>query len=268
MLDDIEDHDGTEESEKSLLAARSELLAQIDKWTPVFNATLHPALEAAAQAAVTAQVSQDASVPPSFPMRDNTLIHPEVTGRAARAELGLPPLRNPKKKSDLWSEVFAYEIPLPSSFDARVLAQSIVEPLVNWEVKVREGQLNDALNDVRTHMVTSEVLKLKKHDTSTKATTTRMGKKIRRKHDQVVAAADEYRRARLAMLSLGMQEGDPRFPALRKQDLTKFTLSSEHQQLGESRRRVSWIWDSFAYADKQGDERFKEFHDDGESYDI
>ncbi|RDX46393.1 hypothetical protein OH76DRAFT_1356133 [Lentinus brumalis] len=268
LLDAIEDDDGSDDSQKTLLAARSDLLVQLHKWTSAFNTTLQPALEIAAQAVQSAGEAKvrngekAEALPASFPLRDTDFLQPSVTSKAARAALGLPPLRNEKNKSDLWQEVYALEIPLPSSFDHRVLAEPVVETFLNWERRVRQAQMNDALNDVCTHMVTSEMLKLKKLDTTGKGITTRMGKRIRRKHDQVLAAADEYRRGRMAMLALGMDEDDPLFRPLRKQDLTKFTMSSEHQQLGESNRGVSWIWEDFSYADKQGDERYKQFHAD------
>ncbi|RDX45950.1 hypothetical protein OH76DRAFT_1356862, partial [Lentinus brumalis] len=261
LLDAIEDSDGTEDTLHELTTAKNELLGRIADWTENYNMYLQPALEHAAQDVV----DNLADVRPSplherFPLREQPVPMPEITGRIARAELGLPPIRSATKKDEIWQEVVALDIPLASSFDARVLEQEAVEALVGWEKKVRESQANDALNDLRTHIVTTEVLKLKKIEAPDTRMTTRMGKKIRRKHDEVVAAADEYRRARVALVALGMDEQDPFFRPLRKRDLTKFTMSSEHQTLGESSKGVSWIWEDFSFVDAGSqDERQQAF---------
>ncbi len=200
---------------------------------------------------------------PAFPFRPSGVTRPDVTGRDARAALGLPPLRNGRKKNDTWQEIYATSIPLPSSFDELILARPGMASLVQWERKVREGQANDALNDLRTHLVTTEMLKIKKKDTTGKAWTTRMGKKIRRQHDQVIATADDYRRARLALIALGMTEDDVRFRPLLKQDVRAFTISSQIQQLGDSRRDVSWIWEDFSFIDSARDGQHRAFYEDG-----
>ncbi len=204
-----------------------------------------------------------APLPALFPMRETSPGQKQVTGREARANLGLPPLHDGRKKSDLWQEIYAVSIPLPSSFDELVLERPAVASLVSWEKKVRAGQANDALSDLRTNLVTAEMLKIKKLDATGKASTTRMGKKIRRQNDQVVAAADDYRRARLALMALGMNEDDPLFRPLRKTDVVGFTMSTATQQLGESRKAVSWIWEDFSFADRPDDADHEEFFEEG-----
>ncbi|KAI0684999.1 hypothetical protein C8T65DRAFT_712839 [Cerioporus squamosus] len=240
LLDAIEDGDGTDDTQAQLVKAKND-----------YNTFIQPYRIAAE--------SSSERLHGAFPLREHPQPQPETTGRIARAELGLPPWRSGDKMSDLWHEVYAIEIPLPSSFDSRVLQEEGVAAVRSWERTVRESQANDALSDVRTHIVTSEMLRLKKLDSTRKAITTRMGNKIRRKNSEVVAAADEYRRARVALVALGMDEHDPLFRPLLKRDLTKFTMSSGHQVLGESSKKVSWIWEDFSFVDAQGDDRYGEF---------
>ncbi len=283
-----------------LTSAHAEFLTRLREWVPAFNAYIQPALDSAARevvelreeaAASTSPISEPDSenveresvpatasnvppvtpaahapppLPPSFPLRESSPGEKQITGREARANLGLPPLRDPRKKSELWQEVYAVSIPLPSSFDELVLERPAVASLVNWEKKVRQGQANDALSDLRTHLVTAEMLKIKKLDATGKASTTRMGKKIRRQNDQVVASADDYRRARLALTALGMKEDDPLFRPLKKADVVGFTMSTATQQLGESRKAVSWIWEDFSFAERPDDVEHHEFFEEGE----
>ncbi len=299
LLDAIEDDDGTEDTRSVLTTARGEFLTRIREWTTAFNSYIQPALDtaarevlelheeaaalAAARSSPECETTEDESMPApgstaptdtptskppaplpaSFPMRELCPSQKQVKGREARANLGLPPLRDPRHKSDLWQEIYAVSIPLPSSFDALLLERPAVASLVSWEKKVREGQANDALSDLRTNLVTAEMLKIKKLDATGKASTTRMGKKIRRQNDQVVAAADDYRRARLALTSLGMRDDDPLFRPLRKADVVGFTMSTVTQQLGESRKAPSWIWEDFSFADRPDDVDHQEFFAEG-----
>ncbi|KAI0708129.1 hypothetical protein C8T65DRAFT_708633 [Cerioporus squamosus] len=228
--------------------------------TPSAPATTHSAPSSTDPA--TAKPSPPNPIPASFPMRETVPGDKQVRGREARANLGLPPLRDPRKKSEMWQEIYATSIPLPSSFDDLVLQRPAVASLVSWEKNVREGQANDALSDLRTHLVTAEMLKIKKLDATGKSFTTRMGKKIRRQNDQVIAAADDYRRARLALTALGMEQSDVLFPSLRKSDAAGFTMSTETQQLGESRKAVSWIWEDFSFMERPGDLDHQEFYEE------
>ncbi len=237
--------------------------ANIDSSTAANTATAPTATADTPADPAAVKPAMPAPLPTSFPLREAVSRDKEVTGREARAHLGLPPLRDPRRKSEMWQEIFAISIPLPSSFDNLVLQRPAVASLVSWEKRVRQGQANDALSDLRTHLVTTEMLKIKKLDATGKSSTTRMGKKLRRQNDQVVAAADDYRRARLALIHLGMDEGDVLFRPLKKTDVAGFTMSTETQQLGDSRKTVSWIWEDFSFVERPGDLDHQEFYEEG-----
>ncbi|KAH9921091.1 hypothetical protein B0H21DRAFT_660461, partial [Amylocystis lapponica] len=73
---------------------------------------------------------------------------------------------------------------------------------------------------------------------------------IRRKQAAVKTAAEVYRRARRALLTLGMEENDQTYRPLRPEDLRPFVLRMEEQQRGDSKKAPSWIWGDFSFVEK------------------
>ena len=300
LLDAIQDDDGSDDVREALQRARQDFVDRVLSWQESFNTHLQPPLEDAARGAMAADPAGKPAppTPPSLdgsaagmnlrpivsyffsntsaptgasqanffsPLHDNSDLRPDVKNTSARADIGLPPLRDPDCKSDIWREVYAVNIPLPSSFDCRVLAQSAAKSLVDWEVIIRKAEARDALEALRSHIIVSESLKVKQFDLSGKVAHTRMGKKIRRKYDQIVANADDYRRARISMLRLGVSQEDPAFRLLRKKDVVQFTLTNSANSIGQSRKSVSWIWDDFSFVGNETDPAYKAYFAEGES---
>ena len=191
-----------------------EFLERLAKWYPSFNTTLQPLLDSAA---VEAQCNaQDAGIdlPDEFPLRskDDVPLSP-ATGkdkdRVSRDAAGQPPLRDPAGMSDAWTQIYALQIPLPSSYDTRVLSCNIVAGAVQRERQFRESEANDALNEVRTHLVTTEVVKMRGFATKSKGASARAREKMSETHKDVDRAANRYQRARLALIALGKSSDDP-----------------------------------------------------------
>ncbi|KAJ2995469.1 hypothetical protein NUW54_g7385 [Trametes sanguinea] len=82
--------------------------------------------------------------------------------------------------------------------------------------------------------------------------------------DGVQKAANRYRRARIALLALGMDHADPEFRPLRKEDTVKYSLDAQHRTLGESKESKPWIWERFSFADTQGDGQYQSFFDEAQ----
>ena len=173
LLDAIEEGDKSEDTRTALEQARQDFFTSVVQWQESFNTRIQPVLEDAAQEVVAeafkvaeaqtydaTTVEQvpppEASVVSPFPLHDGALLRPEITDTTARAVIGLPPLRNPKKKSELWHEVHDVTIPLPSSLDKRVLERPSMKPLVEWEASVRKAQASGALDLLRTNIITSK----------------------------------------------------------------------------------------------------------------
>ncbi|KAI0741135.1 hypothetical protein C8Q76DRAFT_608959 [Earliella scabrosa] len=263
LLDAIEDDDQSDESKEKIADARDAFLRRLSVWSTTYNSVIQPALETAAQEVTNEHTSAPQALPSTFPLRAHAEPRPDITAKTTRAEHGLPPLRVPTSpKKPMWHEIYAIQILLPSAFDARILHKDVVKPIAAWEKRVREGRANDALNELRTNIITSEMLKLKKMDSTGKAASTRMGKKIQRKHGEVESAAEDYRRTWTALLALGVSEDDPLFRPLRKQDVVKFPMTSNRDNIGNSRKAVSWIWEDMSFGEREDDEQYKDFYDD------
>ncbi|KAJ2967294.1 hypothetical protein NUW54_g13542 [Trametes sanguinea] len=94
--------------------------------------------------------------------------------------------------------------------------------------------------------------------------TTRATNHIRSMEDGVRVAANRYRRARIALLALGMDQADPEFRLLRKEDTVKYSLDAQHRTLGESSEAKPWIWERFSFSDTQGDGQYQAFFDEAQ----
>ena len=137
---------------------------------------------------------------------------------------------------------------LPSDFpDPTIHTRLGLQPLVGIEIKLREGQANDALESLREDLRFEYSLQKQKraHARGSGANTranamleTAAGKKRR--------SANLYIKARSAMIALGCQASDPtfeqRFPPL-DIDRDLWMKDPTHLlNLGDGTRHESWIW--------------------------
>ena len=170
LLDLIEENDESEDGQQAIDATRSEFISRLSEWNIAYNAVIQPILDTVA-CQIRDESGQATPLPATFPLRNDQDLEPTVKNKDERAKRGLPPLRartSKAAKSALWKEIDRLAVPLPSSFDPRVLAKPACKPLVDWEIKVREAQANDALNDLRTAIIATQALKLAKLDTNQK----------------------------------------------------------------------------------------------------
>lgn len=198
----------------------------------------------------------DPRLGPDFPFRD-------TQHDCGSIEKGLPPVRSPKGKSDLWQDVYNTTVLLPSAYDIRVLRQTCMQDIVKLEDELRRAQARDALDDLRTAIIGREAYKIHKKHVAGKKHTSRATFNIRNMEDDVREAANRYRRLRIGLLALGMEESDDTFRLLRKSDVAKYTLDAQQKTLGESSQGNPWIWEHFTYAAADGDAQYQSFYDDG-----
>ena len=91
-----------------------------------------------------------------------------------------------------------------------------------------------------------------------KASSQRALAKLTNTHKDIDIAANRYRRARQALLWLGVSPTDPSFRPLLAADKTAFHVGSSKETLGSSRNKLSWIWDSLTFATGNNDSRSRE----------
>ncbi|KAI9059805.1 hypothetical protein FKP32DRAFT_1550225, partial [Trametes sanguinea] len=161
-------------------------------------------------------------------------------------------------------EVHDVSILMPSAYDPLIVREPCMREVVGFEMDIRRAQARDALDEVRTAIIGREAYKIKKIHLSGKAYTTRATNHIRSMEDGVRKAANRYRRARIALLALGMDQADPEFRPLRKEDTVKYSLDAQHRTLGESKESKPWIWERFSFADTQGDGQYQAFFDEAQ----
>lgn len=131
---------------------------------------------------------------------------------------------------------------LPSSFTSAQRATLGLDDLAAIEYDLREGQAYDALQDFREAIKTFNYnLAFKKTNIHGQRANTRAQSFLRSLAGDKVSAADKYRRARTALLSLGLREDDKVFQPLYDNQLWMKNVN-EPRKLGEKAVVDPWIW--------------------------
>lgn len=99
-----------------------------------------------------------------------------------------------------WQEVAGTRIHLPSKYVSAILSETCMASLVQVEKELRKGRANDALDNLRTHLITSYGFKRERRNVSGQKANTRALGKIRRKERAVEKAAAVYRRVRRGLV--------------------------------------------------------------------
>jgi hypothetical protein len=131
---------------------------------------------------------------------------------------------------------------LPSAFDERTRASLGLKELGDAEYKLREGQAHDALEDVRVAIKTFNFnVAFKIAQIQGQSANTRAQNFLRTLANDRIRAADEYRRARWALVALGLSETDPILRHLVNEELyAKNTRDSP--KMGDSGDVDPWFW--------------------------
>ncbi|TFK77617.1 hypothetical protein K466DRAFT_445171, partial [Polyporus arcularius HHB13444] len=137
-------------------------------------------------------------------------------------------------------------IALPSSYHPLITSRSCMRSFVELESDFRRAEALNKLEDVRTAVISREVIKLHKMKFSGKGITTRNRSMIQEAEQGVTQTANRYRRHWVALRALGFEDASLR--PLAKDDLARFDVSTE-RDLGKSKRQTSWIWENFSFVD-------------------
>ncbi|KAI0309603.1 hypothetical protein OF83DRAFT_1071807 [Amylostereum chailletii] len=162
-------------------------------------------------------------------------------------------VRTDSQRNTHWNEVAAACLDLPHHWEKGVWDDRESEAAIKIEKKLWEGQANEALDDLRAQLITSYAMRLGKRTISGVIKNTREQRKQERKRDAVNKAADRYRRARGALLELGMTADDKNFRHLATKDVVPFVVALDDEVLGQGKKQPSWLWGDFSFMEKQGD---------------
>lgn len=168
-----------------------------------------------------------------------------------------------KAKSDEHQAIEAMKILLPLSYSVAMQNHSSLETAANAEKKLRESQAHDALVELRAQIITLYGFRLKAGNAPARQGS--ITKSQHRKQRAISAAAVKYRRARTALISLGMPETDSTYCVLKPEDIVPFPVTDEMRELGDSRRNTtSWIWEDLSFVKNANDGKIAAYYENGE----
>ncbi|GLB39022.1 hypothetical protein LshimejAT787_0601840 [Lyophyllum shimeji] len=131
---------------------------------------------------------------------------------------------------------------LPSSFKPEKRVALRLDGLAVIEYKLREGQAHDALAELRLAIKTCNAnLEFKKKYVHGQKPNTRAQQYLRTLEAEKKAAAEKYRRAYAALLSLGLSKDDKTLEPLLDNQLWMKNVTERHK-LGSSRTQDPWFW--------------------------
>ena len=117
------------------------------------------------------------------------------------------------------------------------------DTLAQFEREIRKGQATDALSNLRLSLRYKDSLrKERKQIAYGNRNRTRASVLLERVAVLIDKRADTYRRARDALLALGMSVDDTEFPHLAPEHVT-LTLTYSPKELGSGTYTGSWIWE-------------------------
>ena len=210
-----------------------------------FEKWIEPAVRAACNA------FKDAVLPPTFPKRD-----PRDDAAAGVSSTAAPAPLKKKRKTEsraqkalnaMAEELNDLGVVLPSAYHSKIRKHSDMKQVVQTELALRQGQADEALDELRLHIATFEALEKRKRQGSGIRHNTAMDGRLEKKRAAQHRAKDRYRAIRDIMLILGMSPDDEKFRVLQDTDLRAFTLTTVEQQLGDSYMLPSWIWGDFSF---------------------
>ncbi|KAI0697694.1 hypothetical protein BC835DRAFT_1241906, partial [Cytidiella melzeri] len=133
-------------------------------------------------------------------------------------------------------------IHLPSSYPKDIRAHPAMKEAVELEIAMWRADANDALDQVQAYLASMYGLRRHLKKSTTQQTKLHSRAPAQRLRSAVYAAANVYRRARVAMISLGMAESDNVYWPLKNAHLKAFVVHEQDRHLGDSRKLAqSWI---------------------------
>ncbi|KAJ7755315.1 hypothetical protein DFH07DRAFT_743385 [Mycena maculata] len=150
-------------------------------------------------------------------------------------------ISEPDKPSQ-WEKLF-----LPSDFTSSERTKLGLETLGAEELKLRQGEANDALRSLREHIQHSQALRQHKnaHSNAVHGQEKNTGavQKIKDVQTKIQSYVNKHRQARTAMIALGCNPQDPKFgfPELRDEDLYTKNVDQPHN-LGDGGKVEGGIW--------------------------
>ena len=131
---------------------------------------------------------------------------------------------------------------MPSMLNDHTRHAHGLQVLADTERRLRKGQASDALDKLRMSILTWNLhFEFKKLEVHGQQQNTRAQHLLKMLRKEIVTAAETYRRARDALLHLGMDENDATFRPLLDSELY-LKNTSKPAKLGDNRKEDPWFW--------------------------
>ncbi|KAF8326718.1 hypothetical protein F5887DRAFT_925190 [Amanita rubescens] len=131
---------------------------------------------------------------------------------------------------------------LPSSLNAHIRQAFNLQALINAKLKLRKGQAYDALVNLRLALrIWNAHYGFKIREVRGQDQNTRAQNVLKNRREDVDIAAATYRRARVALVNLGIPEDDDIFRPLLDTELY-MKNTNKPAKLGDNRREDPWFW--------------------------
>lgn len=149
----------------------------------------------------------------------------------------------------------AIQIDLPSSQNPCFRQHAALAEAIKIETQLRQGQANDALDDLRAHLVTSYTFYQDQKKASGQKAKLRGNWRIKHKRQAIDRAAAVYRRCRASLVNLGLDARSlaEQYRVLKKADVQPFMVFIDKDSRGYSKAPPSWIWGDLGFVDKTAD---------------
>jgi hypothetical protein len=162
-----------------------------------------------------------------------------------------PAVSGTKRSRQFLHKLQDTEIYLPSSYPDDVRRHPAMAEAVAMEDAIRRSDANEALDKLRAHLATTYGL----YRHLKKATTQHLKQRSHAPAVRLKAAlhstANVYRRARVALVFLGMAEDDKTYCPLKNSHLRAFVVNETDRWWGDSKNtKQSWIWGDLSFLGK------------------
>jgi hypothetical protein len=151
---------------------------------------------------------------------------------------------------DLPEKPELFQVALPSSLGISTCTKRHLMDALASEIKLREGQCNDALQTIRLAVARkSFVYRTEVRLAENKDGKTRAYRQVQRADATLQYHAQVYRQSRNTMKSVKAVTSLLRFRDLRPEDLKTTTTFLNHKERGIKHKNLAWFW----YLDVEGD---------------